>query len=93
MQFLWFNKYIQTEFNYACLTKHAAKNIDFLSQLFERGSLKPWNDLKIEYNLTNETYFQWLQLKHAIPHKWKSIIKQNPGNVSNLIILDHDLIE
>ena len=47
--------------------------MNFLSQLFEWGSLKPCNDLKIEYNLTNEVYFQWLQLKHAIPHKWKTI--------------------
>ena len=47
-QFLWFNKYIQIEDNPVCLTKFAAKNIDFLSQLFEEASLKPWNDLKIE---------------------------------------------
>ena len=91
-QFLWFNKYIQIEDNPVCLTKFAAKNIYFLSQLFEGVRLKSWNDLKIEYNLTNETHFQWLQLKHAIPHKWKTIIKQNPGNVSNLLIHDHYLI-
>ena len=76
-----------------CLTKLAAKNIDFSSQLFEGGSLKFWNDLKIECNLTNETYFQWLQLKHAITHKRKTIIKQNPGIVSNLLIHDHHLIK
>ena len=75
------------------LTKLAAKHIDFLSQLFEGGSLKFWNDLKIEYNLRNETYFHWLQLKHAIPHKWKAIIKWNPGNVSDLLIHDHHLIK
>ena len=51
------------------------------------------NDLKIEHNLTNETYFWWLQPKHVIPHKWKTIIKQNPGNVSNLLIHDHHLIK
>ena len=49
------------------LTKFAARNIDFLSQLFEEGNLKPWDHLKLEYNLINETYFGWLQLKHAIP--------------------------
>ena len=48
-----------------CLTKFATKNVDFLSHLFEEGSLKSWNNLKIEYNLTNESYFQWLQLKHS----------------------------
>ena len=76
-----------------CLTKLPAKNINSLSQLFEGDSLKSWNDLRIEYNLTNETYFQWLQLKHAIVHKWNTIIKQNPGNVSELIIHDHHLIK
>ena len=50
------------------LTKFAAKN-SFLSQLFEEGYLKPCDDLKCEYNLANKIYFQWLQLKHAIPHK------------------------
>ena len=64
-----------------------------MSQLFEGGSLESWNDLKIEYNLTNKTYIQWLQLKHAIPLKWKAIIKQNPGKVSDLLIHDHHLIK
>ena len=76
-----------------CLTKLATKNIDFLSQLFEGASLKSWNDFKIAYNLTNETYFQWLQLKHAIPHKWRTIIKHNPGIVRDLLIHDHNLIK
>ena len=68
-QFLWFNNYTQIEDKPVWLTKFAAKNIDFLTQLFDEGSLKPWDDLKIEYNLTNQTDFQWLHLKHAIPHK------------------------
>ena len=50
------------------LIKFAAKNV-ILCQLFEEGSLKLWDELKFKYNLTNETYFQWLQLKHAIPDK------------------------
>ena len=57
LQFLWFNNCIQIEDNPVCLGKLAAKNIDFLSKNFEGGSLKSWNDLKIEYNSTNETYF------------------------------------
>ena len=76
-----------------CLTKFAAKNIDFLSQLFKGGSWKSWSDQKIEYNLINETYFQWLQLKHSILHKWKSIIKQNSSSVGELLIHDHHLIK
>ena len=58
-----------------CLTKFAAKNFNSLSKRFEESNLKPWDDLKLEYSLTD---FQWLQLKHAIPHKWKKNIKQNP---------------
>ena len=46
--------------------------------------MKPCNDFTIKYNLTKETYFQWLQLKHAISHNWKTIIKKNPG--SDLLI-------
>ena len=38
------------------LTKFAAKSINFLSQLFEEGNLELWDDLKLEYNLANETY-------------------------------------
>ena len=56
------------------LRKITAKNISILSQLFEEGNLKPWDNLKLEYNLTNKTYFQWLQLKHAVEHKWKIIL-------------------
>ena len=40
LQILWFNKYIEIEHNPVCLTNFPAKNIDFLSQHFERGSLK-----------------------------------------------------
>ena len=45
------------------LTNFAAKNINFLSELFEAGNLRLWDDLKLQHNFTNETYFQWLQLK------------------------------
>ena len=37
------------------LTKFAVKNVSFLSQLFEEGNLKPWDDIKLECNLTNKT--------------------------------------
>ena len=70
------------------LTKFVSKNVDFLFQLFEEGNLKPWDDIELKYNLTNETCFQWLQLKHTIPHNLKTSIEQNPGNVSNLVIQD-----
>ena len=66
------------------LTKFAAKKINILSQLFEVGNFKLGDDFKLEYNLTNGTSFQWLQLKHTISYKWETNIKQNPGNVQVL---------
>ena len=38
-------------------------------------------------------YFQWLQLKHAIPLNRKSIISSNFFDVNNLFIQDHHLIK
>ena len=46
-QFLWFNKSIQIEDNPVYFVKCASKNINFLSQLFEEGNLKRWDDLKL----------------------------------------------
>ena len=63
------------------LTKFSAKNMNTLSQLFEEVNFKPWYDLKLECSLTNKTYFQWSQLKHAFLHKWETNIKQNFVNV------------
>ena len=91
--FFWFNKYFRKEDNPVYLTKFAANNIIFLSQLFEEGNLKPWKELNGKYNSKNKTYFQWLQLNLAIPHKWKTKIKQSPGNISNLLIQHHLLIK
>ena len=92
-QFLWFSNYIQIGGNPLHLKNFAAKNINFLTQLFEEGNLKPGDDLKLESNLTNETYFQWLQLKQIIPRKREINIRQNSGNVSNILIQDHHFIK
>ena len=76
------------------LTKFVADNIGFLTQLFEEGNLKLWDGLRLEFHSINDfqiTHFQCLQLTHAIPHK--ANIKQNPGNVRNLLIQDHHLIK
>ena len=49
--------------------------------------------LKHEYTLKNETYCQWLKLKHTIPHKWNTNSKQSPGKISNFLIQGHHLIK
>ena len=81
------------EDNPVYLTRFAVKDINVLSQIFEEGNLKPQDDLKLEYTSTTDTHFLWLQQKHAITHKLKTIIKQNPGNDSNVLIQDYHLIK
>lgn len=48
-QFLLFNKNIRMKDNPVYLAKYAAKNINFLCQLFEEGKLKLWYDPKLQY--------------------------------------------
>ena len=50
------------------------KCINFLSQLFENDRIMSWINLKDKYELTNNMFFQWAQLKHAVPPRWKKTI-------------------
>ena len=54
--------------------------------------MKPWNELKLQYDIENKMYFQWLQLKYAIPNKWEISIKLSSVNVNDLV-QDHHLIK
>ena len=51
------------EDNPVWLAKFAAKNIDFLSQRFEEGSLKSWNDLKTEIQFNKWNLFSVVTTK------------------------------
>ena len=47
-------------------------NINFVMNLLDNsGKFKSWPVFKMEYNLNNKFYFQWLQLTDAIPKAWK----------------------
>ena len=70
-QFLWFNKYIKIEGTVIHFPKFSNKVINFLSQLFKNGKIISLINLKCRYELTNNMFFQWGQLKHAIPPRWK----------------------
>ena len=43
-------------------------------QLFENGRITSWVNLKDKYELTNDIFHQWAQLKHAISARWKTLI-------------------
>ena len=56
--------------------------------------LKSWQSLKEEYNLDNNMYFQWMQLIHSIPAKWKHTLKiADKINDHDISIQDHHLIK
>ena len=43
----------------------------------DNGDLKSWSTFKNEMLLNDIDIFKWMQLRHAIPAKWKNIIKND----------------
>ena len=92
-QFIWHNGYIKIDSKAVYLKSFSTKNINFVTQLFNTdGSVKNWNILKTEYALQNKDQFCWLQLKNAIPEKWKKCIKETSKNTSFLVVKDYHLL-
>ena len=93
-QCLWFNKEIQVGNKCVYFSKFAEKDINFVGQYFDSaGKLKSWETFKEEFNMTDACKFQWLQIIHAIPKKWRESISDFDGNLESLIIKDHNLIK
>ena len=92
-QFLWFNKYIKIEGTVIHFPKFSNKGINFLSQLFENGRIISWINLKDRYELTNNMFFQWAQLKHPIPPRWKKIIFDYSEINENDLCQNHHVIK
>ena len=91
--FLWYNKDILIS-NKPIYFKHFSNNnLNYVTQLFDdTGNTKEWVKLKHEFNLNNNLYFNWMQLIHSIPQKWKNPIKSNRIS-ENLLFLNHHLIK
>ena len=92
-QFFWFNKYIKIEGTVIHFPNFSNKGINFLSQLFENGRIISWINLKDRYELKNNTFFQWAQLKHAIPPGWKKIIFDYNDINENDLCQNHHVIK
>ena len=76
-QYLWYNANIQVDNTSIHFSRISEKNISYVSQLFDdNGSIKKWHKFKREYVPHQNSYFQWVQLIHSIPEKWKFIIKK-----------------
>ena len=92
-QFLWFHKYIEIEGTAIHFPKFCNKDINFLSQLFENGRIISWVNLKERYELTNDMFFQWAQLKHAIPARCKKLISDHSDINENDLQQTHHVIK
>ena len=52
----------------------------FIADLFDNnGDVIPWLELSTCKHFPNCKYFSWVQLIDAIPHNWKSSIKNDCG--------------
>ena len=83
-QFLWFNNFVCIHISSIYFRCFSEKGISFISDLFDyNGNLKPWNDIRLEYNLDEKYKFKWIQLIHAIPKSWKESLAFDNGNSTN----------
>ena len=58
-QFLWFNNFICIDNSSIYFRCFSEKGISFISDLFDsNGHLKPWNDIRLEYNLDEKYKFK-----------------------------------
>ena len=49
-------------------------------------------EIRITYELSDQSYFKWRQVINSIPKTWKKLLKENQSDSSNLVLLDHQLL-
>ena len=50
-------------------------------------------EIKITYELSDQSYFKWRQIINSIPKTWKKLLKENQSDSSNLALLDLQLLK
>ena len=51
------------------------------------------DEIKITYELSDQSYFKWRQIINSIPKTWKKLLKENQSDSSNLALLDLQLLK
>ena len=94
-QHLWYNRFIKVDNLGICFSKFAARNVNNVIDLFaSNGKIKTWSLLKNEFDLSNDMYFQWMQIINAIPKQWKEkLLEQTSGNPNNIVFKEHHIIK
>ena len=54
---------------------------------------KSWGEIRTEYNLEEKMFYKWFQLYHAIPNRWKAIIKTTNCSCTNIVYFFHHLVK
>ena len=62
--------------------------MNFIGQLFDEKKLKPWNELKEQFCLTNTDHFKYMQLCNAIPSSWKTSLLKDSENTHGLALYE-----
>ena len=93
-QCLWHNKYIKIDDKTIFNSSLSAKRINFVGQLFQNNQqIKKWDELKTEFDLTENKKFLFVQIIHALPISWKEILCNYNESINNLVIQDLNLIK
>ena len=88
-----FNNYATIDHNSVHFKNFSSHNINFINQLFtSEGEFKDWNHIKREFQPSNNVYYKFTQISHAIPKKWKQILRGNRAEAC-AIYLDPHLIK
>ena len=74
---MWYTANIQVDKTSIQFSQFSERK-NYILQLFnDNDSIKKWHELKREYGLHENSYFQLVQLIDSIPEKWKFIIKKS----------------
>ena len=69
------------------------KELTFVNDLFdENGELNAWQKILNDFQLTQKSYFKWVQLIHAIPRPWKLAVLNDKGNCKNNHLIKNNQI-
>ena len=74
------------------MLKNLQNKISF-AYMNTENEFKTWDEIKIIYELSDKSYFKWRQIISSIPKTWKKLLKENQSDISNLVLLDHQLLK
>lgn len=76
-QYVWYNNFIKID------SKNILRSFNFdlfVNDLYENGSLIPFEAFRSLHNLDNKDFFKWRQIVSAIPARWKANILNKIGS-------------